>query len=311
MSRLLLCANPAASGFTGGLHREVVARLRDSFDVEAEWPKNPSETRRISTEAAAAGIETVVAMGGDGVVHHVANGLSGSTTALGIIPVGTTNVFGRLIGIPSNPKKAADYLCSDVEPRPVSTAMLSLDHGESGVEKRLATFSAGIGFDAEVVQVAEQEPYRKYRFGSLHYARTTASVVWKRFDAREPALHVTAGERSVDAVAVLVQIHSKYTYFGRLALRLGAYTPDTATVLVARSLPRRKIPSLLLRTASSRDLNAIDGIEVWEGVTSFEVKVESAEIPTQADGEILGHPRAISVEIHPDQLYVLAPPRPS
>ena len=285
----------------------MVARLRTAFDVEAEWPKSPAETRAMAAAAAADGVETVVAMGGDGVVHHVAGGVGGTKTALGIVPVGTTNVFGRLIGIPSSPKKATEFICSDVTPRPVPTALLTLDHGDGAVENRLATFSAGVGFDAEVVEVAEQEPYRKYRFGGIHYARTAASVLWKDFANRTPQLEVTSAGRSAMAVAVLVQLHDKYTYFGRVPLTVGPHVPGTATVLVAHSLPRRRITPLLFGTVSGRDLSKIDGIEVWAGVTALEVVIGDADIPAQADGEILGSPRTISMATRPDHLRVLAP----
>lgn len=306
--RLLLCANPAASGFTGGLHREVVARLRRAFDVETTWPNSPAETRSVTAAAAGDGVEVVVAMGGDGVVHHVANGVGGTAAALGIIPAGTTNVFGRLIGIPSNPKKAADFICRDPTARPIPTAMLTLDHGEAGMENRLTTFSTGVGFDADVVQVAEQEPFRKYWFGGVHYARTAASVVWKDYAHRPPLLEVTAGGRSAKAVAVLVQLHQKYTYFGRVALTLGPWSPGTATVLVAHSLARRRVGRILFGAVSGRPLANIEGIEVWEGITSLDVTIGDATIPAQADGELLGSPRRITVETRPDYLRVIAPP---
>ena len=308
MARLLLCANPAASGFTGGLHRDVIARLRETYDVDAEWPKSPADTRALCKTAATDGVDVVAAMGGDGVVHHVANGISGSGTALGIIPAGTTNVFGRIIGIPRNPKKAADLLCGNAEPRPVPTALLTLTDANGLIEQRVATFSAGVGLDAEVVEVAEQEPFRKYRFGAIHYARSTASVVWRNFADRKPGLIVSSGDRTTEAVAVLIQIHDKYTFFGRAPMQLGRQVANTFTILVARQLPRSKVVSLFLGTATRRDLNRLDGIEIWDGVDSIAIESTGSGIPAQADGEILGTPHRLTAELRPTDLMVLTPP---
>ena len=144
MPRLLLCANPAASGFTGGLHREVLARFRDTFDVHSEWPRTPADTRTLSSEAANDSIDVVVAMGGDGVVHHVANGIGGSDVALGIIPAGTTNVLARLLGVPAKPRKAADLICSGTSPRPTPTAALSLTHQDGSIEQPYRDIRSGL-----------------------------------------------------------------------------------------------------------------------------------------------------------------------
>lgn len=313
MERLLLCANPAASGFTGGLHRAVLARLRRQFDVESEWPETAADTRATSAAAAADGYDIVVAMGGDGVVHHVANGIGGTPTALGIIPVGTANVLARLQGVPSRALPAAEFICTGPPARLMPAAMLTLDHGERGVESRLATFSCGVGFDAAVVERAEQEPHRKYHLAGLHYARSAVSVAWTEFARREPALAVRARDRSADAVAVFVRLYDRYTYFGRIPVRFGSHRPDTLAVLVARSLYRRRIPSVLWRAVTGADLERIEGFEVWSGITSLEVAGGADGMRVQADGELLGSPRKFSVAVRANHLRVLTadPPSPS
>lgn len=306
MERLLLCANPAASGFTGGLHRAVVSRFRESFEVEMEWPKTTAEARSISAAAAAEQIGRVVAMGGDGVVHHIANGLAGTETALGIIPAGTTNVLARILGVPAKPQAAADFICSDPPVRAVPAAMLTLDHGNSVVESRLATFSCGMGLDAAVVERAEQEPDRKYRLAGLHYARSAASVAWTDFTKRSPDLTVRTRDRSAEAVAVLVSVYDRYSYFGRRPVRFGPHRAGALSVLVVRELPRRRLASILYRIVTGADLSEVAGLEVWQGVTSVEVAAP-ARAPAQADGELLRSPVMFSVAARADYLRVLMP----
>ncbi|NIR41978.1 MAG: diacylglycerol kinase family lipid kinase, partial [Actinobacteria bacterium] len=53
-------------------------------------PGGPDEARGVAADAATEGYDVVAAMGGDGIVHQVANGLLGGEAALGIVPAGTT-----------------------------------------------------------------------------------------------------------------------------------------------------------------------------------------------------------------------------
>lgn len=307
MKRILLCANPAASGFTGGLHRAVVSRLRQNFDVEAEWPRSAADTQAVSAAAQADGFDLVVAMGGDGMVHHVANGIGGTGIPLGIVPVGTTNVLARLLGVPSRPTKAADFICSCPAPRPTTAALLTVDRGSGDVETRLATFACGAGFDAAVVERAEQELHRKYRLASLHYAGTAAAVAWNDFTGCRAGLVARSGDRSVSAVAVFVRLYDRYTYFGRVPVRFGTHVSNTLGVLVARSMSRRRIPAILGRAMTGRDIGQVGGFEAWSGVSDLEVTAAESGFPVQADGELLGSARRLSVSIAPDHLRVLMP----
>ena len=318
MKRLLLCANPSASGFTGGMHRAVMSGLSRHFEVADEWPETAADTRAAAAAAAAEGYDLVAAMGGDGVVHHAAQGVGGTPTALAVIPAGTSNVFARLLGIPARPQKAVELICSQPGPRPMSAGALTLDHAPGLVESRVAAFAAGMGFDAEAMQRAEREPYRKNRFGQLHYARAALGAVWNGYAGQPPRLRVRSGERTAEAVAALVQLQDRYTFFGRMPLRLGNRLPDTATAAVFRSLPRRKIGSVMARAAAGMDLDRMEGVDIWEGVTSLTIaplaEPEAAEnpappVPAQADGELLGTPRKFSLAVQPDYLRVIRPPR--
>ena len=275
--------------------------------MEAEWPRSAADTRAVSAAARAEGFELVVAMGGDGMVHHVVNGIGGTGTPLGIVPVGTTNVLARLFGIPSRATKAADFICSRPPPRPAPAAMLTMDHGSGAMETRLATFACGAGFDAAVVQRAEQEPYRKYRLAGLHYAGSAAALAWTVYAGRRAGMVVRSGDRSVSAVAVFVRLYDRYTYFGRVPVRFGSHVPNTLGVLVARSMSRRRIPAILGRAMTGRDIGNVAGFEAWSGVSALEVVAPSSVLPAQADGELLGSGRSLSVSILPDHLRVLMP----
>ncbi|MGH8927592.1 MAG: diacylglycerol/lipid kinase family protein [Acidimicrobiia bacterium] len=305
MQRLLLVANPASSQFTGGGHRSVVRILRRRFEVEPVWPQSTDHVRQLTARAVADGFDVVVAMGGDGVVHHVGHVTAGTETALGVIPTGTTNVFARLLGIPQKATSAARLLIGDHQRR--YSPILSLDgYQEEGQVRRHALFAAGFGFDAAVVRAAEQEPYRKYRFGGVHYARTAVRTLLTDYRRRRPHVRVTAAGKRADAVAVLIQFHPIYTYFGRIGLRLGKDHPDPMSVLVVESLPARRTARIGAAVLGGGDLDHLPGMSVWSGLDSITLEADPP-VWGQADGELTGAWKAASVTVHPRALQVLVP----
>jgi len=305
---LLLIANPAASRFTGGLHRSVVFRLSKTYDVETTWPTSAGEVEARALQAAHDGVDVVAAMGGDGVVHHVVNGIYGTQATLGIIPAGTTNVLARILGIPTRPGRAAAYLASGPPAIYAPVAQISLDTG-AGTTVRYATFATGVGFDAEVVRVSNLEPYRKYWFGGVHYARSAVGVVLSRDSRQPPNMRVDDGTRSANAAAVLVQIHDPYTYFGRVPLRISPRPHAGLAALLVERLTLPRIPAILLAAVAGRDLQRIPGVHVWKNVRHIDVRAEPGS-PLQADGELLGTVDSVRFSARPRGLRVIAPTAP-
>ncbi len=306
MPSLLLLANPAASGFTGGLHRDVVSTLRRAYDVDSAWPNSPTDARARAAEAAVAGVDMVVAFGGDGVVHHVANGLAGSATALGVIPAGTTNVLSRILGVPARPRAAADFLAAGPAVRAIPVGQLQTSAPFGASDKRVATFAIGAGLDAEVVEIAEQEPFRKYNFGSIHYARTALGVLWRQFRERQANLRITADGHTTDAVAVFVQLHRMYSYFGRLPLQLAGHQEGTLTAMVVTELPTRRVPGIVVRALTSGRVDQVPGIELWNGIQHLSILADPP-ISLQADGELLGDATEALITVERDGLLVAVP----
>jgi diacylglycerol kinase family enzyme len=305
MRSLLLIANPAASRFTGGLHRTVVAKLSRSYHVTTAWPTSAREVEARALQAAHDGVDIVVAMGGDGVVHHVANGIAGTHSTLGIIPAGTTNVLARILGIPDRPGRAAAYLASTPPTVSSPIARVALQ-GAGTTTIRYATFATGLGFDAEVVRVSNLEPFRKYWFGGLHYARSAAGVVLSRVHRQPATMRVSDGARSEDAAAVLVQVHDPYTYFGALPLRISRRSRAGLGVLLIERLTLPRIPLILAAAVAGRDLDRVPGVHVWKGVQEFEVFAEPPS-PLQADGELLGQVDTARFTALSHGLRVIAP----
>ncbi len=306
MHRIVVIANPAASQFTGGSHRDVMATLDRVADVTTIWPGSPAEATEKARESADEGVDIIVAMGGDGMVHHVTQGVVGTKSSLGVIPVGTTNVFARLMGIPSKPAKAARLLVNQPHVKRVGVATMILQRGSTETTHH-AIFACGFGLDAAVVQRAEKEPYKKYRFGSIHYARSAFGTALQDFPRRKPHVAVHAGDHKAYATAAMIQFRDVYTYFGKVPLKLATSPPAPMSVLIVKRLPRRRIPGIAVKVLAGRELDSIPELEVWREVDLFTLKADPP-VEVQADGEALGLVDGGSVEWGPEALAVIAPP---
>ncbi len=126
---------------------------------------------RLAQEAAASGADIVVAIGGDGTVNEVVNGLARAAEAdagarrpsLGIVPLGTANDFARQTGIPGDdPDHAMDFI---LQRKPVL-----IDTAEMNGRHFLNVSSAGVGAEA----TAETPVEAKASLGPLAYAITGA-----------------------------------------------------------------------------------------------------------------------------------------
>jgi diacylglycerol kinase family enzyme len=306
VKRLLLVANPSASGFTGASLRDVEATLGEAFAVTTAWPNGPAESRQAAADAAAEGYSVVAAMGGDGVAHHVANGLAFTGTSLGVIPTGTTNVVARILGIPLKAKAAAARLVSG------HRRLMSLAHiaTESPLAARseYAVFSLGMGVDADVVAASDRRPTSKYYFASVTFAGIAANQVIRKYRSQLATMTVECSGERVHATSVLVQVHDPYTYWGRLPMR---FTPDPGNGPTALVVERLSVPAaagLAARGLVKGHLSRQSGAHVFH---EFEKLIVHAEPSAafQADGELLG--KADSVEITPayDALSIIAPGR--
>lgn len=303
MVRIVVIANPSASQFTGGAHRTVMSILGKTANVEAVWPETPADAELRAAQAAQTGADVIVAMGGDGVVHHVAQGVVDTDAALGIIPVGTTNVIARLLGIPSKTAKATRLLAETEVARRIGTARMTLRRGAIETTHH-AVFACGFGLDAAVVLEADKDPYRKYRFGSLHYARTAFGVALKDFPRRKPHVTVTIGDTEELVSAALVQFREIYTYFGAIPLRVSPEEPDPMTVLTISRLRRLRIPRIVTTLFRNGDLGSIPEMTVFPHVKGIEL-VADPPVAAQADGESLGMVDGGTVEWAPDSLRVV------
>lgn len=118
-------------------------------------------------EALRNGADVIVAVGGDGTVRTVASAVSGTGHALGIIPIGTGNLFARNMGIPVDDIDAALTVATSHGSRHVDVSRLTLLDDRNADHGHAFLIIAGIGFDA--VMIGDTDPELKKNISWLAY----------------------------------------------------------------------------------------------------------------------------------------------
>ena len=167
-----LIVNPeAANGAVG----KNWPRIRDFLQAEgarfdAALTEKPGHATQLARQALDDGYRTIVAVGGDGTVNEVINGLvvEGSVdpeATLGIIPWGTGADFTRMLGIPRDYMEACRHLLRS-EPRSVDLGRITCLREGQEVERYFIN-AAGLGFDGEVAEIVNRFP--KVLGGTITY----------------------------------------------------------------------------------------------------------------------------------------------
>src|SRR5207245_2948613 len=176
------------------LLRNPLARLVDMLLIKQGETRGPGDGERLAREAAAAGAPLVVAVGGDGTLNEVVNGVraAGRGTPVGAVLTGRGCDASRNFGVPRDPIAAVRALADGRD------RQLDLGRAEWGDGRlRWFTISGGAGFDAAVARRAQSVrmrgtlPYLAAVIASVHLHRPTPAVL-ELDGVAEPAVPITA-----------------------------------------------------------------------------------------------------------------------
>jgi diacylglycerol kinase (ATP) len=173
---------------------------RHGVKAEVHEPADEAEARAIVRQAVSDGVDVVVAAGGDGTVHLVAEDLLGTQTALGILPLGRVMNIARALGIERDVDVAADVL-RDGEIR-------AIDTGEAtGPDGRIVPFfeAGSVGLNAAIFR----EVTRADQGDPLSIART----LWVALRYRPARMVVELDDETITTRALMVAV-SNGPYLG-------------------------------------------------------------------------------------------------
>ncbi len=270
----------------------VLSRLEEAgMDVTPQPTERMGHAIELAKYAAASELDVAIAWGGDGTLNEVACGLLETSTALGVLPGGTVNVFAREVGIPLKLEGALDTL--------VSGQVSRIPVGFAG--ERAFLLMAGVGLDGEVV----------YRLKAGFKDALGAVAFWLdgfRLLASNPLtpLRIRSGGREILGTGLIAGKIRRYgpRYF--ITPDAGLHEPEL-DVVVFKGTNRRDYLRYLAGVLGHFHLQFKD-IEHFK-TDALTIEVEGASrVRLQLDGEPAGYV-PIELSVRDNALAVLLPPQ--
>jgi len=272
---------------------DVIEEVKKECDeakikLDIEFTKYPKHATKLA-EAAKDKYDLIIAAGGDGTINEVINGMACSKATLVIIPFGSTNVLARELGVPDDPKMAAELITKGKKIK------MDLGYAKTSKESRYFSMMLCVGPFAQVIK--DTTPEFKKRWGRFAYPFRLIKVLFRY------KWHKIYVKHKVESTGYFVIISNIKYYGGEYEIADKANIRDGLLdlVIINRKKPWDIIE--LIFSITSGKLNKFLRKEYYQ--------IKEAEIYShynmqiQVDGEILGL-APVSVKIIPKALNVIA-----
>lgn len=297
--------NPAAGprDFHRQLSQAIEYLQSRDWNVELFKTAAKGDAIHLARRAADAGCDVAVAVGGDGTINEVVNGLAGSNTALGIIPAGTANVYAVDVGIPiwsplrPNAVRNAAEIIRTGQRRRIDLGQVKVADGR----ERFFFMWCGVGLDAAITHEVQTENTRRLGMAAWAIAGVMVAVSFMG----------TRGNVSVDKENGRKRVLWAVVSNGQLYGRLWRIAPDAKmddglldlTVFEGHGVfsTARHLASLTLGQYA-RDPT----VHFYRG-RSFTIETRKP-LPIHVDAEPMGTTPA-EISVTPHALTVVLPPK--
>jgi len=211
----LFIVNPKAGK---GRTLDIIPKIRDIFDghyenCTIEITKYPGHATIIANEYTSKGNYRVYAVGGDGTLNEVLNGMAGSSSFLGVIPYGSGNDFIKNIYV----KKIGDDIINDT----INGNVQVMDLGK--VQNRFFLNISSVGIDAEVVNNAIKLKKNPYISGALAYLFSVIITILK-FKSKE--IEINIDDKRIKINSTLLSVANGKYYGGGMKVAPKANLKD-------------------------------------------------------------------------------------
>jgi len=258
--------------------------------VEIATTRAPGHATELAADAAAQGFSAAVAVGGDGTANEVAQGLVGTSCALGLVPRGSGNGLARHLRIPLQvPRALALLVQSDARAQVIDTGT---------ADGRLFINACGCGYDAEIAQRFANLQRR----GFLGYAKLCLASLR---DLHAERVVIETGATSFALEALLVTVANSPQYGNNAEIAPGARVDDGTLDLVAVQ-PLGALRAMGLATRLFRgNFDRHPAVQRIAG-TDFIIR-RAAPGLLHTDGEPHLAPAEVQIAVRPRSLRIVTP----
>ncbi len=258
----------------------------DKFDFEVRETRSPKDAIRIASDAVNEKFDIIVAVGGDGTVNEVVQGIGRSQVLLGIVPVGSGNGLARHLQIPLEPERAVQAI-NKLNIRTIDLATIN-GYPFASI--------AGLGFDARVAN-----RYRKVKKRGFYGYFRVVSREYFRYREREFTL--IFNDRKITRKAILLSIANS-NQFGYNTIIAPTAEPDDGLldIVIVRKFPLGELPRIIGQLYTGK----IDQSAYIESFKTKEIFIERKRGKrVNIDGEAIKLGREIFIRIQPAAIRVI------
>lgn len=312
MRRVAVIYNPISGRYSArraaAVGRAMELLRNAGMEVEAFEARGPGRGSAHAREAVRQGCEAVIACGGDGTINEILQGLVGTETALGIIPLGTANALATNLGLTGSPSQVVQKLL-EATPVRIPVGLIHYTAPDGKPRSRYFLVAAGIGPDA--LLMSRLDSRLKQKFGYILYmveaARIWATHQFPLFEA--------------ELIPNGIPTHRVFTASQLLAVRVRSFGGALRQLVPGATLHNGWLHLIAFHTRSRVHYFKFL-IAVLAGRHKFGQEVELYEaghvecracngsrevLFVEADGEVLGSLPA-RMEVVPEGINLLIPP---
>jgi YegS/Rv2252/BmrU family lipid kinase len=275
-----------------GIYTAIERRIKDvcaenGTEYTITYTQRRGHAIALAREGSDQGFKIVVAVGGDGTINEVAQGLLNTETLMGIVPRGSGNGLARHLGIPVNPGEAIDILFSD--------SMIRMD--TMFINNKLSLNVSGIGFDGHIANLFADKKIR----GLLGYIRL--SVV-EFFNFPEFDAMFDINEKKFSQKSFIIALANSSQYGNNIKIApLASVCDGLLNISVIKKVPFYKLGFIYSflrgRLKKSKWCLMSEGSEV-------QIKTRMP-IPYHIDGEPCGVDDSFHIQLKPASLSIIVP----
>jgi len=290
-TRATVIFNPTAGRHQADVEAAEAFLTGHGWFVRCERTGEKGAGTRLAREAAARGDDVVVVAGGDGSINEAIQGVAGTGTALGVLPLGTTNVWAREVGVPADDVASAAAILVDGDRR-------AIDLGRAG--DRFFLLMAGLGFDGAVAGAVNLRLKRLLGRGA--YGLTAAAQAL-RYEGPEIVLEMD--DETVRCRLLLAVVGNTRRYGGDFSLTARAIADDGLLDVVVFEGRRPW-------EATPRAVSLLLGRRLTPASPNYyrtrRLRVTSASaLPAQIDGDHVDLGAPLDIVAAPAVLHVIVP----
>ena len=296
-----LIVNLTAGGGKPHLHLKTIFKYlkENGFNFKVSYTSHPGEATKLAQKAADEELNLIISVGGDGTVNEIVNGImkSDNNPTLGIIPLGWANDFIKSVNIPPDVTQACKIL--------VQGKTKEIDVGIVNKKIYFANI-CGIGFDAEVAQLANQMKDRHPNWRILSafvYIFSTIKKLLSPFRCHKVKIKIDGQE--IQSKILFMAIGNGKIYGGRFKITPEAILDDgLLDICLVEEMGRFKYLSIIPKVFKGTH-GGIKGISFYK---AKEIIVQSSElILAQVSGEVIEGQKKFTITLQPKRLKLIVP----